>query len=581
MGLEATINAEDIHASLWRRKRREIIARTVAGGSSLALLLNMEAPVVHDIFHYNLPFSAAFDSLLLPYHTEALLSSLWLGLGLYGFTSMAQRLPLNPLRPSNWKGIGQAFRFTYHRFCNRFSSSQDIPLQESKEIAITALQSTKDPLKRREYEIGLDLIEKNYEQALQKALPLMQAHAQSRIPKNVIERFAFALIRYGTFYLSKPSQRDAYDMVASAISNLSGGYDSQAQKCFTKALQLAPNDIPLHCLYGYFLEMTHQEAHQQWQRTLERVLENPALTQQFRRLGKSKNEVLVIGGEGILQNSFVFKRSTEQEHLHKEYTLTSKLSEIFDGKDTVVQALAFLSHEGHHYCVLKRIAGDSVKEYLSTAGRQEVLARVLPFIAQFHQRLQERRNHLPAALTKTRDYGKYLTQTYAPRMHLPETAGVSKAIDYVAQQLASQRQQPIHGDLHPENILASKTGMTIIDPETMAFASPYLDVAAFLEHDILAVSAVEREQSLHLYHETLDSQTLSSEQTSLDYFHGALFRILQVCAAYEKQAYGLSMEELQQRKEYYAQRAFTLMQQIRAIDNKTAEYGLENLLLIH
>src|SRR3989344_637059 len=598
MGLEESIDEKDVQASLRRKRRKELLARTVGIGSFLTVLTHMESPVVQELLQRHLPFSRALDPLLLPYHREALLLSAGLGSVLYGFTSMAQRLALNPLKPSNWQSIQQGFMSLLHGFRNRlFHKPESSNLENQKTFMTRCFAAATDPLAQRDYQIQLHLLDGRYEQALEEALPLMKAYAVSRPPRNLVEQFQLTLTQLVEFYLCGKTEREAHYLVAGAIRNLSAGHFQRSKAYFTKALQLAPTNIPLHSLCGYFLEMHRDhvaqyqtpakrellttEAQHHWQKTVELLLADPRTASRFRRLGNSRNEVVVVSGEGIVQNSFVFKRSPDKEHLEKEYTLTRKLDAIFGGSNTVVQALAFLSKDDLHYCILKRIAGISFVERFLTGDSVTTLNQVLPFLAQFHDRLRTQSDKLPEGLLKRRDYGKFLQETYVRRMHLPSSPAVAKALDYFTQQLDAQQRQPIHGDLHPENILASVNQFTIIDPEHMGIASPYLDLAAFLEHDALHLSSAARERSLQTYYDALPIHEGSFEQVRLKYLHGALFRMLQVRAALARQVYSTSLEHQQQLQHYYEQHALQTIHDLRMMDGKTTNSGLESLLLTH
>ncbi|MDP1694028.1 MAG: aminoglycoside phosphotransferase family protein [Candidatus Woesearchaeota archaeon] len=598
MGLEENIDAEDIQTSLRKKRRKELFARTVGIGSFLTVLTHMESPVVQELLQRHLPFSRALDPILLPYHQESLFLSAAIGGLLYGTTSMAQRLAFNPLRPSNWKCIQQGFMSMLRGFSSRLFDKPEFRNLEDEKIFITkCLHAATDPLAQRDYQIQLHLIDEHYEQALQKTLPLMKAYAASRPPRNLVEQFQLTLTQLVEFYLCGKTEREAHYLVAGAIRNLAAGHFQRSKTYFTKALQLAPTNIPLHSLGGYFLEMHRDhvaqyqapakrellttEAQHHWQKTVELLLADPKTASRFRRLGNSRNEVVVVSGEGIVQSSFVFKRSPDKEHLEKEYTLTRKLDAIFEGSDTVVQALAFLSKDDLYYCILKRIAGISFVERFLTGDSATTLDQVLPFLAQFHDRLRTQSDKLPEDLLKRRDYGKFLQETYVKRMHLPPSPALTKALDYLNQQLDAQQRQPIHGDLHPENILASTNQFTIIDPEHMGIASPYLDLAAFLEHDALGLSAGTRERSLQTYYDASETRRGSFEQVRLAYLQGVLFRMLQVRAALERQVYSTSLEHQQQLQQHYEHRALETIRDMGMLDKGIKDQGLESLLLTH
>ena len=569
MGLDDTFTSEEVQrARLFNRGR-------------LALAVGAGATAFTGTFF--LPPFSEFPNQPLP--------SLGYGLAAYSFLEINLSQVFNLFTMFTPCGL----RFTSQACAWFFRSFGQGTLEEKKDsrrknhlsLLDEVIPKIRDPLFQRRMRIYRDLTNKDYEPALKKAVDFMHFEETVRPWLSPVQK----IILYGTDFINRLTghERDAPSHLAHAIECLGRGDKNLAEQSFTTACALdSPQQIQINCLYSYFLELLSrnnnhltEKTQQQWQKTVELLLADSTTVQQFRRLGSSRNEVVIVSGEGIVQNSFVFKRSPEKEHLEKEYTLTRKLDAIFDGEDTVVQALAFFSKDDLHYCILKRIAGVSFVEHFLTGDSANTLDKVIPFLAQFHDRLHTQRDKLPEGLIKRRDYEKFLRETYVARMHLSDSPAVTQALSYLTQQLNEHQRQPIHGDLHPENILASATQFTIIDPEHMGIASPYLDLAAFLEHDALHLSPGAREKSLRSYYDSLPIHKGSFEQTRLEYLHGALFRMLQVRAALERHVYSKSLEHQQQVQQYYEQRALQIIHDLKTMDKKTTNFGLESLLFTH
>lgn len=557
MGLEEKISDEEIQES--RRINRQKTLASISSG----IVVGLVSALFHREDHR---FSQPYFSLLYGSLTYGLLTTL-----------LAQ-----PINIFSRQGFFPALRgmLLGLRYLKRGSLEQKIAQHE--QACITLLEEAKalarDPLAKRRFQVSLDIAKKDYASALRRAVPLLEAyqkahpmaglwHAVRDIGTGIISSGA-SLKNYLPFYLGR-----GLDMLAL-------GRRRAAEKYFLRACDLDhPLRIPVNCFCGYALDLRSKEnkkiyekSQQQWKKTLDLVLRDPSLVQQFRRLGESRHEVLETSGEGVIKDTFIFKRDIPSNHLTKEYTLDQILYTLFGDREAVAQPLASFVHEGKQYLILRRVAG---RPFVKTD-----LEQFMPFLSGFHTSLEHHQHQFPRGLLEPLAYAPFLEQKYVRRVpaerHLQK---VITALHHLAQELDKQPRIPIHRDLYKNNILVRDTGFTILDPEYMCLATRTLDLASLLEHDSLALTDTERAQAVQTYYLGQDKQVKPLEEFYRGYLHGALFRSLHVRGILEGHSYGSDAQEQQRLQQYYAERASANLQLLKSLDRQSAQ-PLNNLLLV-
>ncbi|MBI1972409.1 aminoglycoside phosphotransferase family protein [Candidatus Woesearchaeota archaeon] len=557
MDLEEKISEEEIQES--RRIGRQKTLASVSSG--------IVAGFVSALFHR--------EDHLFP---QPYFSLLW-GSLTYGLLATLLAQPINMF---SRRGFFPALRgmLLGLRFLKRGNLEQKIARNKQANIRFLeeARALARDPLAKRTFQVSLDITNGDYESALQCAVPLLEAYRKVHPwtsfwhairDRSVSITAAFAdLNSYLPFLLGK------------GLEMLALGRPLAAEKHFSRACGLDhPLHIPMNCFYGYILDFRSKEnkriyekSKQQWKKTLDLVLRDPSLVQQFRRLGESRHEVLEISGEGILKDTFIFKRYTPSHHLTKEYTLDQILYTLFGDQESVAQPLASFIHEDQQYLILRRVAGRPFAKMN--------LKQFMPFLSGFHASLEHHQHQFPRELLEPLDYAHFLEQKYVRRVPAERhRQKVITALHHLAQELDKQSRIPIHSDLHPHNILVGDRGFTILDPEHMCLATRYLDLASLLEHNHLVLTDNEREQALQAYHHGETDSPKSFEEIYGQYLRSALFRSLHVRGILGSHSYGFTEQEQQQLQQYYAERACASLQLLKSLDRQSVQ-PLNDLLLV-
>ncbi len=502
----------------------------------------------------------------------------------YGLLATTLAQPINFFSPWRFRATIRGISAGLAHF-GRGNFEQKKRLVREKNIAFIKeiVPTTKDPLVKKRMHVLLDIAHENYESALRRAVPLLHAYKKAHPMTSMwhaLHDKAVSLAASLTGF-----QRHLPFHLEHGLEMLAKGRERSAERHLSYACNLDhPLRIPMNCFLGHYLNLSaqgkpkdHKKSQEQWQSTIHLVLQDPSLVQQFRRLGESRHEVLEISGEGILKDTFVFKRDIPSDYLTKEYTLDQLLYTLFGDQESVAQPLASLVHEGKQYLILRRVAGRTF-DYTNHSSDDDLL-RFMPFLSAFHKQLEAHRDHLPKGILAPRDYALFLQEKYTQRVpaeqHKPK---VIAAIDHLAQELDAQPRNPIHGDLHPGNIFIHDRGFTLLDPEHMCLATRDLDLASLLEHDQLALSERELEQALQSYYQEETGSPKSFEERYRQYLPNALFRSLHTRGIFEGHSYGYAEQEHRRLKDYYEQRAHVNMGHLKRLDKRAAE-KLEHLLL--
>ena len=165
-----------------------------------------------------------------------------------------------------------------------------------------------------------------------------------------------------------PAGKEVNANIEFAIANLSRGFFRKADHFFARAAAIKDNlQIEASCLHAYFLDHQQRQSggekkrrkktENQWTRAIDLILADDEAKGRFRRLGESLNEVLEVGGQGLLHDTFIFKKSKRPEYLEKEWKITGFAHELFGYSDTIVQPFVFLKKNGEAVFVIRRVAG--------------------------------------------------------------------------------------------------------------------------------------------------------------------------------------------------------------------------------
>jgi aminoglycoside phosphotransferase (APT) family kinase protein len=291
----------------------------------------------------------------------------------------------------------------------------------------------------------------------------------------------------------------------------------------------------------------------------------------FRRLGVSQNEVLEIGGQGLLHDTFIFKRSKKSaDSLQKEWQMTQFLYNIFGQRDSVVQPLAFIEKEGESYLVLRRIPGKP----LATNEDPSIWDQAIDFTAEFHDRLRQ-----PDAKEKFPFEDKFdnhrALRAYAKRVVKDEyeREKIVATTLFLADYLSQKRQQPIHGDFHSENIFICGDGFTVLDLERMTCGDVKSDLVDLIEGRLVPArfAASDRERWRRRYYEA-EKKKASYDLFQLDYAYAAVARLLKTIGTLTERSYGFSPAESQKIREEYTTKARAQLQIIVQLDERKREH---------
>lgn len=433
--------------------------------------------------------------------------------------------------------------------------------------------STKDPVVRFIVSISIAQISNALDTALRRSITLFELYQRHGRRPSLFERFRSGL---DSFIFNKTPQRLSPKMqLSAALYHLRLGMRHHARQDVASAVACAgPQHIPLQCLEAYFCHhLFPDEAPAQWQKTIDLLLHDPASQSTFRRLGVSKHEVLEISG-GILHDAFVFKRNPQRDGLYREYSLNLLQSKLLTEKVRVPESLHFTSVNDRYYLAMRRAHGVVFPD-VDLHDREKKLHAFFPALAGYHATLDHAHTSFDSLL-REKNYARALTK-------IVQRLGRSVPEQTVSAYSTLLEQQPrsiIHGDFHPNNVLASEQDYTILDPEYMMQASVHLDLAAFLEHDALHLERGQIHTFLQNYYDAQDSRRGSFDTFLHDYYPAALLRMLQVQSALTASSYGMNEETRASTKDYYRQRGRELLSLFSEMDQHQAEplRPLENLL---
>ena len=556
MDLEDTITAEEILAS--RRISRQKTLVSLSAG----VLAGAAAAYFH---HEDHQLSQPYFSLIHGFLTSGLFTTL-----LY--------LPLNSFSPRGLAVALQAIKLSFRQL-QRGNLEEKIAKTTPAMLRFLedAQSLARDPLLKRKLQVSLDITRNDYDLGLRHAVSLLRVYQKA----NPLIRLWHSLHDVGmsvSSTIANFNKRPQF-VFGRGLEMLARGMPHTAEKHFSRACDIVDLlRIPMNCFYAYVLDFLTQQnprmyekRQQQWKKTVDLLLEDPDYLQQFRRLGTSRHEVLEIGSEGLLHDTFIFKRDNPSEHLTREYLLDQTLYTFFDDKEAVAQPLTCFIHKDKQYLVLRRIPGNVLLK--------SDLAQFMPFLYQVHTLLKKQQEKFPPGLLIARQYAPYLEQRYGQRVPSEQQKSrVLTALYRLAEQLDQQPKNVIHGDLHPDNVLSRTTSFTILDLEHLCLATRNLDLAALLEHDKFCLTESEQTEALHAYYQQ-DQGCISFEECYRDYQYGALFRALQVRGVLESHSYGSDLSEQKKLQEYYTQRAQRALAALQSLDRHSAA-PLEDILLV-
>ena len=445
----------------------------------------------------------------------------------------------------------------------------------------TILAKTKNPLDRLRVTAARDLRLGKANDALRTYLDLLNILNSVSYRPRLSERFTQWL--FDLRIRNEKAHHRTRTNIEFGFAHLISGMKGLGEYRLRRACKLdTPLRIEANCLYGYYCHdlvrrsktknckrLPGQEK-KQWKKTVDLILVNEEINNKFRRLGTSQNEVLEIGGQGLLHDTFILKKSRESiASLQKEGQITEFLYNAFGQTDHIVQPLAFVEKDGNAYLVLRRIPGKPL------AGNKslDTWDRSIDFTAEFHDRLRQRDTQEKFPFNDKVDSYRAL-RAYAKRVakNENEQEKIVVAMRFLADYLSQKRQQIIHGDFHPENIFVNDSGFTVLDPERMIYGDVKSDLVDLIESRLVPEKFEEpdRERWRRRYHDA-EKKREGYDEWRLDYAYAGVARLLKTIGTLTARSYGFTPEESSKIKKDYTNRARTQLKVIAQLDEAKKE----------
>ncbi len=466
------------------------------------------------------------------------------------------------------QGMYSGLRFLGNRSLEERFQQENKPLVQFHEGLIPY---TKDPILKRRFYCSLALLQKDYEVAFRRAIPLLAAHEKS--PTNVSKKFMETTTRH--FSNKVVGKKHLLWHLHYGLQYLATGTYSLAEKHLSLAADL-PGEFQAQadCFFNYCLELlskvrsSHsEESKPNWARTVDILLKDLNHTKQFRRIGESRNEVLQIGGEGILHDTFIFKKNKSPAYLEKEHALSQWLYALCKGGTLVVQPLAYTSYNDSALYVSRRLKGKSLAEALrQETASASLLQKAIDTLYQFQTIVAAAQKSLPPNLVTERDYPRFLKEKFIDRVTSDTTKQqeIINNTSFLVNLLSQHKKTVIHGDFHPENIYRGDTTMTILDPEHMTLAASTFDLVDLLESPFYIMDSQLLQQLTQYAHARCASQASHEQWFFSSYLPVAAYRNIHRIGAVLASSSALNPDEFKRRKNFFRQNATNSLTQLRS-----------------
>ncbi|MEK6860741.1 MAG: hypothetical protein AABY07_02105 [Nanoarchaeota archaeon] len=406
---------------------------------------------------------------------------------------------------------------------------------------------TYDIVEKHRMHAKIELLEGNYEKALEEYLLMFSILKDVNIKRSLVDRLISKTIDYflvhphkNLFYkittAFKPKFEDCMNF-ADFNAAMTGRFDN-VRKALIKALETKEgSQIGPRLLIAEFLDNSgHKyEAGKLFKESLEDILKNPDTN--LVPFGKSRHEILTD------KYSFVIKRYDSGDAAAREYYLTHHVRDILSkyaaarglDEDNVKTAntLSFIEHkDGKFYLVIKRKRMNDAERELDLIdenSRDIVLKNILNNLATV--------TTLVTPLIKTEefkgfvhphDYMKEVDRRLISRIgnngiylqrFLSQYEGLAKGIQRLKKQHPDGLDFFTHGDAFLCNFLADGT---MLDLESVVIADPTKDPATVLEHPLI----LDQEKKFWYYASVLqDLLQFKIDELAL----GDLFLMNRVC----------------------------------------------------
>jgi hypothetical protein len=496
--------------------------------------------------------------------------SVFNGLCMYAFFRVHYSQPFSVFSLRGLRQVGRSLRDILGHLQQRISPTVEGELSLKKrevEFVTEARVLTRDPITRYQLGITLALCRGYFDLALRRALHLMDSYERFG-QSPAVERWRSRLESMLFFpFISSP-----HTHLGIALRCLRRGDLHSTQRHLQKASSIeGQHQLQMACLYNHLLshrasstkDMKDIEiAKRQWRHTLERILSEPHLPHDFRRLGASRNEVLEFGGENLLHDLFVFKRNG---YLQREYVIDEFLYDVFGQSEVVPEPLAFFAYDGKSYLVSRRMPGHVLADGVS----EDALLDFFPFLFQFHREVDLHQGELAARGVKLSppNYRGSFHRRYLQRSGRQEE--LQRATSFLLDVVEGEPVGVCHGDVHPRNVLKRSGGFTLLDPEHLCLGTVKLDLADLLESHRLQLPDTFVLVGVRSYYNEQPSG--SFDRFYRGYAACAVVTMLETLGSLEVHSYGMEEAELEMARASYRARISRRLGELAHSDSSLRE----------
>ena len=262
------------------------------------------------------------------------------------------------------------------------------------------------------------------------------------------------------------------------------------RKYLDRSIELSNQDIRFQIIRAISLDITGQDSAADWGEILPKVIEEYDC--RFESISSTSKEVMALSFDALLNDSFIFTRSSDALALKKEHDLSLFVFSCFDDKSSIPKPYYFNKGNGKAYSIYSRIPGVHLAK---TEITEQDLIESMQVYFDFCFRTDAKKLSLASfsAEVPTIEYACFYSEKFVDRVQ-GDTAlkeRLFKNFLPVTRRLANRPRHLIHGNYHPANIIKGDS-LCMIDFGDACFANICLGMEQLLGHHLIRCDYIAR-----------------------------------------------------------------------------------------
>jgi len=360
------------------------------------------------------------------------------------------------------------------------------------------LKAPLPPAKKRRYHLNLSNL--YFKQAkidyclvhMKEALLLSQKEPEVSNPHDFLKEFLGFNYLSGqinnvvSFYFGKGPRF----LFQTAIECIKEKDFDEARRHLGAAVEANKQDLRFQIIQAISSDVIGQDSAADWGEILPKVIEE--YEDRFESISSTSKEVMALSFDALLNDSFIFTRSSDALALKKEHDLSLFVFSCFADKSSIPKPYYFNKGNGRAYSIYSRMPGVPLAE---TEITEQDLIESLQVYFNFCFRTDAKKGSLASfsAEVPTIEYIDFYSEKFMDRIQ-GDTAlkdRLFKNFLPVTRRLSNRPRHLIHGNYHPANIIKGDS-LCMIDFGDACFANICLGMEQLLGHHLIRCDYIAR-----------------------------------------------------------------------------------------